>query len=284
MTAAVPAMAAALTSAVRRTEQLGGAVEAAVLAPGWSAPVSAGDAQRQVRMWSMSKPVAAVAALEATHGTKPSAQLMSAMTRAITRSENCPQRRVVLGLQALTGGPTQARAALRGVLAHAGATHAAITSSAPPPEAACQPYLQSSGLKDPMAGALTLGTSRWTVLDAVHFAAALGAGEYGRPGQTVLGLMQRTKHPSEELGDPSEYTPDPAWGAGKAFAGMHPAYKAGWGGVQQQSFLAGQLVVVHGVAIAAFFHPSTQPPIDDPGQTKAPQALELIFRAVRAQL
>ena len=49
----------------------------------------------------------------------------------------------------------------------------------------------------------------------------------------------------------------------------------------RRAFLAGQFAIVNvkgrRVAVAAMFHPNTQPRIDDPGETLAPEALEEIF-------
>jgi hypothetical protein len=282
------ALATALADGVRRAAALGGTAEGAVVADGWSHPVTAGDATRRIRMWSASKPVTAVAALQAAHGRPVPAPLTAAMTAAITRSENCPQRRVVVGLQTLTGGPEPARTALLAVLRQAGVGDARITHQAPAPDPECLPYLRSSGLADPSAIALTLGVSQWTVGDAARFALALGEGRYGAAGSRVLALMRRPKRASTELASADEYTVDAAWGAGRALAGLRPAYKAGWGGATQHRFLAEQLAVVHvgghTVAVAVAFHPTAQPDVDDPGRTVAPQAIETMLAAVRAQL
>jgi hypothetical protein len=140
-----------------------------------------------------------------------------------------------------------------------------------------------NGIRSPFGPALLLGTSTWTVSDAVRFAYALGHGEYGRAGTEVMTLMREPKLPSGEA-PPGDHTADPDWGAGKALASYRPAYKAGWGGVQHGNFLAGQIAVfdLHGrtVAVAAMFHPSEQPDRDDPGRTAAPRAVETMFAAV----
>jgi CubicO group peptidase (beta-lactamase class C family) len=241
-----------------------------------------------MRMWSMSKPVTAVATLLALQraGSAPSRELMRAMTRAITRSENCPQRRMVVELQTLTGGSRGALAALRSVLATAGVTDAEFDSATVGPDPACRSYLAAQrGVRDPLGPALQIGVTDWTVRDAARFAAALGEGRYGAAGTRVLTLMRRPKGRSAEE-SLADYTPHLDWGAGAAFAGLDPAYKAGWGGTQQASFMAGQYAVVrvagHMVAVAAMFHPRVQPPLDDPGRTNAPDALAAIFTKVKS--
>lgn len=266
-----------------------GRAEAALWIDGWPRPLVAGDAGRRMRMWSMSKPVTAVAvrqALEATNQSS-SAALEEAMTRAIRRSENCRQRRVVIGLQELTGSAANARLRFMDVLrqAHASANVPAQTA---PPEAMCRTYLLSSGISDPLRQALQLGTATWRITDAVAFAHALADHAYGRAGDAVLALMRAPKQVSEELGSPDEYTVDEDWGAGRSFSAWHPAYKAGWGGSLHENFLAGQLVEMqvgaHRVAVAAAFHPAVEPSTDNPGATKAPQALETIFDALQPSL
>lgn len=270
--------------------KFGGRAEAALLIDGWARPVLAGDAGGRMRMWSMSKPVTAVAVYERPSGG-PQPTLQNAIDGALRASENCRQRRVVLGLEELTGGVAQAREAFRSVLARAGARGVSVPpepANAPPE---CQQYLTTEGapgIKQPLGPALQLGTSEWTVADAAKFAYALGAGRYGAAGERVVALMRAPKRRSSELADPSEYSARENWGAGTALADFQPAYKAGWGGYLTGQYLAGQLVVMriggHSVGVAAAFHPDTQPRSDDPGDTKAPAALETIFRALRPDL
>jgi hypothetical protein len=125
------------------------------------------------------------------------------------------------------------------------------------------------------------------VSDAVRFAHALGSGAYGAAGDGVLGYLRRTKGVSAEAG-PNGFTADPAWGAGRAFARWDPAYKAGWGGADAGRFLVGQIAVVrvgaHTAAVAAMYHPSRQPTLDDPGQVNAATALEALLDRVADEL
>jgi hypothetical protein len=282
-------MQSALDLGVQRAEQFGGRAEAAVWALRWPAPLTSGSAA-PMRMWSMSKPVAAIALLriaEKSHHPL-SAVVQDAMRRAIQRSENCRQRRVVLELQKLAGGVTQARAAVESVLREAGSA-AIVASEAAPAETSCRDYLTRSGagLAEPLGPALLLGTSTWSVSDAVAFAHALSAGRYGEAGASVLRLMREPKLSSDEQ-LAGGYTASLDWGAGRALANWDPAYKAGWGGSLHGNFLAGQIAVVeiHGVpiAIAAMFHPTTEPAGDDPGLTSAPRAVEEILATVTSAL
>jgi hypothetical protein len=283
---------AALDSGVRAAERLGGTAEAAVWVQGWPQPVHAGDFRRVTRMWSMSKPVTAVATLEAAAkiGRAPSATLVDAMSRALSRSENCRQRRVVLGLQTIAGGVPAAHADIVDVLSRSGARGARVTEDVGPIAAPCRSYLSSTsaGLADPFGPALLLGVSTWTVDDAVAFAHALAAGVFGSAGDRVIGLMRAPKARSAELEVPSDYTARLDWGAGRALRPWRPAYKAGWGGSADGRFLVGQIAVidVEGtyIALAAMFHPSVQPAIDDPGSTAGPAAIEAIFGSVASIL
>jgi hypothetical protein len=127
------------------------------------------------------------------------------------------------------------------------------------------------------------------VADAVRFAHALGAGVYGQAiSESVLGAMRKPKGRSREV-SASEFTAPVDWGAGHSFAGLNPAYKAGWGGAQQGAFLAGQIASIElprggRVAVAVMFHPDVQPTKDDPGLTAAPQALDLAMGSLAEEL
>jgi hypothetical protein len=283
------AIEAALKRGITAAEAMGGTAEAAVMVEGWDQPVTAGDNRRdKMRMWSMSKPATAIAAIEAAERKRlaPSAELADAMRGAITRSENCRQRRVVLGLQKLAGTPAKAKEGWESVLARAGDTDVAIVE---PPAAqvvgACAEWWKTQTGVNPAANAFQLGVVTWTVADAARFAFALGQGRYDEPGKTVLGLMRLAKQKSRESED-GEYTPGLKWGAGNAFAGFSPAYKAGWGGHDKGNYLAGQYVVLDGgkVALAVMFHPTKQPATDDPGLTVAPKAIEKIMDTVKPEL
>lgn len=285
-----------LQRAVRDAAALGGEVEAAVMLRGWSRPVIAASppeaVSRSMRMWSMSKVVTMVSLLRAngwgeSRGKALGPELEAALEGAIERSENCPQRRIVIELQRLAGSPAAARKALASVLAAAGASGEIGTEMALP-EAACVAYLEGQGeVADPLGSALLLGTSTWRIEDAVRFAHALAAGEFGAAlGGKVLALMRVPKGLSREVGA-GELTAPLDWGAGQALTGLDPAYKAGWGGTQQGAFFAGQLAVVDfdrapGTALAVAFHPSVQPGFDDPGLTAAPRAIAAVMAAVRS--
>ncbi len=264
----------------------------------WRQPAVAvsepGGAEREMRMWSMSKVVTMVSLLrERGWGQKPgaplSAEVRDALRAAITRSENCPQRRIVLELQAAAGSPAVARAAVAETLRLAGAT-GEVSAEVEGPDPTCLAYLEGEGgIAEPLAPALLLGTSTWRVADAVRFAHALRAGVYGRAiSRYALELMSAPKERSREVA-PGEFTAPLDWGAGRAFAGLDPAYKAGWGGTQQGEFMAGQIALVDlpqggWAAVAVMFHPAAQPAVDDPGLTAAPRALELTMGSLAAAL
>jgi hypothetical protein len=289
---------AALGRGVRRSAALGGSVEAAAMLGPWSEPAVAASepdgVEREMRMWSMSKVVTLVTLLrERGWGDEPgeplSAEVRSALLAAITRSENCPQRRIVLELQQAAGSPEAARAAVAETLRRAGAG-VEVSSEVEGPDPSCIAYLEGEhGIADPLAPALLLGTSTWRVGDAVRFAHALRAGVYGKAIRDyALTLMRAPKERSREVA-PSEFTAPLDWGAGRAFAGLDPAYKAGWGGTQQGEFMAGQIALVDlprggWAAVAVMFHPSSQPPVDDPGLTVAPRGLELTMGSLAAAL
>jgi hypothetical protein len=197
---------------------------------------------------------------------------------------------MVLELQKLSGGTLGARQAFATVLHEASADPVVATQEDGPAEqsADCEAFLEryESGLPAPDSNAVLFGTSLWTVTDAVRFAHALADGVYGRSGGLVLTAMSQPKELSEEPG--ATFTADPRWGAGIGFRGYPVAYKAGWGGTRQGAFLAGQIAVIslrgRRVAVAAMFHPRTQPAIDDPGETEAPAALNDVFSALAKTL
>jgi hypothetical protein len=278
---------AALRGGAAAAERLGGTVEAAVLLPGWPAPAIVGDPRRRSRMWSMAKPVAAIFARLPPEG--PTRVVRAAMQNAIQRSENCPQRRVVLEVQKLAGGIPEARQLLAAVIHKSGAS-VVTTNQAEPATESCREYLRKAGegLTDPFGSTLLLGTWTWTVADAVRFAGALGNGTYGEPGAAVLYDMARPKRASREA-TAMEHTMDPAFGAGKVWERV--AYKSGWGGTVQHDFVVGQYGTVGGagtarVAFAVVFHPDEahQPPIDDPGRTPADEAIQAVLKPVKQAL
>jgi hypothetical protein len=279
-----------LNAGVRRADALGGHAAAAVWISGEPAPLLSGTSEERGRMWSMSKAVVTIAALQATR-ERPDAELLAAMTDAIRRSDNCAIRRVILSLQELTGRHTSSTIdAFDSVLAQAG-VKLATRPEAAGPEAVCAHYLDShrSGL-DRSTGvqAPLFGTDEWTIRQAIYFTHTLASGVYGVAGAALLHLMSLSKlGPLEESPPPS--APPLDWGAGKGFPrAWQPAWKAGWGGSRSDPprFLAGQIVVLQiggtSVAVAAEFHPDAahEPTNDNPGITEAPGALETIFSAV----
>ena len=278
-----------LDAATASADRLGGRTEAAVWVSGWPSPIVSG-ATAPSRMWSMAKPIAAIALrrLATTTDITPSVAVEDAIRRAIQRSENCRQRRVVLELQTLAGSPTAAAAAVARVLRDAGAS-ATVASATETADPMCTDYLLSAapGAASPLRPALLLGTSTWTIRDAVAFAHALADGRFGVAGTAVTQLMRHPKLPSEET-PRGDYSAPLDWGAGRSLQQWNPAYKAGWGGSRQGDFLAGQIAFItfHGtpVALAAIFHPNKQPERDDPGQTEAPAAIETVFQAVAHRL
>lgn len=293
------ALARALRRGVAKAHRLGGSVEAAVMLGPWRAPVAAasenGGERRWMRMWSMSKIVTAVALLRSlgwgdAPGKPLSPEAVESLQAAITRSENCPQRRIVLELQHSLGDSTErTRRAIAAVLRVAGG-RARPGSEVAPPESSCVPFLETqTEIPDPLAPALLLGTSEWRVTDAARFMHALGAGAYGRAvSRKLLALMREPKARSREI-SPAEFTAPVDWGAGRALAAFDPAYKAGWGGTQESAFLAGQMALLRlpsggRAAISVIFHPAVQPGEDDPGLTRSPQALETVMRSLAREL
>lgn len=294
--ARIERLTAALKAAVPKAAALGGSVEVAVMADGWSEPLvvaSEPDGRdRPMRMWSMSKVATMIALLDrlgwgARPGRPTSAEVDEALEGAIVRSENCRQRRVVLELQRLAGGAEGARAVLAAVFRRSGATGARVGSESETPESICLPYLETqTEVPDPFAPGLLLGTSTWRIEDAALLMHALASDSFGASlSERVLELMREPKGASGEV-PPGELTAPLDWGAGRAFAGLDPAYKAGWGGTLNGEFLAGQMALVElprggRLSVAIAFHPNAQPSRDDPGITTAPDAIERVMRSLR---
>lgn len=288
----------ALRAGVASAANLGGDVEAAAMLDASPAPLAAtsepGGADRYMRLWSISKVATMVALFQRLgwgdrFGETPSREVLEALAGAMTRSENCRQRRVVLELQRAAGGIPGARQALADEFTSIGA-ELQPGSQVAPPEALCLSFLrQQTEIPDPLAPALLLGTSRWRVTDAVRLAHALAAGAFGKAlSEQVLAMMSAPKRVSRES-EPGELTAPLDWGAGRVFRDLDPAYKAGWGGSLNGNFLAGQIVVVRlpggdHLSLAVMFHPSTQPERDDPGITVAPEAIEAVMQTVRSAL
>jgi len=285
-------LASALRYGVERADALGGEAAAAVWVGGDRAPVLSGPTGTPHRMWSTSKAVVTIAALQAV-SDQPDSVLESAMVDAIRRSDNCAIRRVIVGLQdRLNQGVVGAVAAFERVLAVAGARIENSPQRAAP-EDACVRYLEDhqEGLPGSDLGvAAEFGTAEWTQSDAISFAHALSEGAYGAAGARLLGLMGQPKEPPLEEPPPPS-SPPLDWGAGAAFpASWTPAWKGGWGGSQDDPphYLATQIAVLHlgdtPVAVTALFVPKHEPPNDNPGITSAPEALERMFAAMRIGL
>jgi hypothetical protein len=286
-------LGAELQHGVDAAAALGGTAEVAIMLDGWPTPVIASSEShgggRLMRMWSMSKVSTMIAVLRdlgwgRRTGRPISPELDEALHGAITRSENCRQRRVVLELQRLSGGTAAARQALQNLFRDAGA-EARVGTQIAPPEENCVEYLDTqTELAKPLSPALLLGTSTWSVGDAVRLVHALSVGTYGTAiSHEVLGLMRLPKQPSREV-NPGELTAPLNWGAGESLPSGTP-YKAGWGGSLNGNFLAGQIALadlpgIGRAALVAVFHPEEQPSRDDPGITASPQALDTIFSSL----
>ncbi len=282
----------ALERGARDGLRLGVRVSAAIWSSKWREPQTL-DGGRPLRWWSMAKPVTALAVLQqaAEQGSPVSPQLSEAMERAIRRSENCPQRRVVLELQHRAGGEAAARARLAEIFARIGvAQRVQVTHQSQRAQPGCLPYLEASSPPggDTAAPALLLGTSTWTPSAAAAFARGLASDTFGEPGARVLTMMRGRKLRSREQ-LPGDYTAALDWGAGRAFRGWSPAYKSGWGGASAHRFMAGQIVALrlshasYGIAVMA--RPlRQQPSVDDPGLTGTPQAVEAVLRRLRTAI
>lgn len=286
----------ALDRGVAEAERVGGdggRAGAAIWVEGWPEPVVVGD-NDQMRLWSTAKPPTALAVMAAANaaGKRPVDGFQRWMSAAFERSENCPEREMVLYLQALNRNvPRDAAHQFRQVLARAGIDDAHVPGGVYPPDGTS--CLTAAGRLGPLlypltTNALQLGTATWTVRDAVYFAHALATGVYGTDGERVLVLMRKPKARSRELLRASDFTAPIGWGAGDVFKGWQPAYKPGWGGHNRGDFVIEQYVVLnvrgHRIAIAAAYHPRQQPTVDDPGQGDAWLALEDIFRPLRAAI
>jgi len=290
-------LTAALEKGVDLAKRDGGMAAAAVWVDDWSSPVVIGP-DRPDRMWSISKPVAAIATLQASNGSL-SANVNDAMIASIQRSDNCSERGVVLTLQRLAGGnPDTAARRFDDTLEEAGVQSSGPLQILPASEAGteCLHRLESSGISGTSDSAPGFGTYSWTLRDAVSFAHALADGRYGGAGETVLALMRLHKDYGLEPDSTADYTSPLDWppSGGTFPAVWHPAYKGGWGGHASRpgfpkgDFMAAQIVVLdlggHRVALAARFWPSREPSSDDPGVTPAPQALHGLFDQVQETL
>ncbi|MDQ1490004.1 MAG: hypothetical protein QOJ23_2518 [Actinomycetota bacterium] len=284
----------ALDRGLAAADAEGGTTQAGIWVDTWATPIVLGNDLGAGRLWSLSKPVTAIAALEIANAQGgPTPVMTSAMRDAITRSDNCAQRQVVLELQRLAG-IDGARTSFDGVLQRAGVTLSTKAQSAGiASEPDCRPYVARNHLEvpDPGGTVLQFGTGTWTLHDAVQFAHGLAGGTYGRAGETVLELMRQ---PKERVSgsSPTDYTAalDEPPSGGTFPKEWGPAYKGGWGGhsLSPPNFRAAQIVVLdvgsHRVALVAIFRPGVQPPSDDPGATRAPQALKALSASVEHTL
>lgn len=282
-------MGGALSKAVKDAQAQGAEVEAAIVLDGWEQPIvrraPEGPEARPLRAWSTHKVFTAAALLRQADGTLTQ-PIREAMRAALVNSENCPARAMVIDLQRRLGGqPSQATEAVRSTLDIAGASATLATEGKPSDDARCPPKLVQYGLSGD-ASAVQFGTSTWTVADGARFMLALGQGRLEAP--TLLDTLRLPKQASTELTDPGQYTPDPAWGAGKTLSQWDPAYKAGWGGASTGDYVASQIVYLEvggrrvGLAIAV--HPSSPPADDDPGKTSAVPAMEAAMGTVARAL
>jgi hypothetical protein len=274
----------ALSRAVQAASPYGTDAAAAILVEGWQEPIVAGPAaEKRMQLWSTAKPIAAIAALEAGAA---SPQLEEAMRDAITRSENCPQRRVILALQHRVGGGDEAIERFRRVLALAGATMEEPVEFRRAEDAQCIAELQRVGQNN--TSTPLFGTATWTVRDEVRFAHALATGKYGDAGAQVMGLMARMKQRSLE-GTAEDFEADPAFGAGRVLSHWAPAYKSGWGGATDRNYIVTQLISLTRpiagrlVAIAVAIYPSRYES-DDPGDSTGPEGLEAMLGAIADEL
>ena len=100
----------------------------------------------------------------------------------------------------------------------------------------------------------------------------------------VAALLRRPKrHAPDDGVNGTDVTGDLGWGAGVAFKGLKPTYKAGWGGLGR-ALVYEQVIHVRGVGIAVTFEPRARPAHDDPYRTSTPQALRDLLRALRPRL
>lgn len=288
-----------LSSAVATVAARYGTVQLALLPDWWSEPLVMGqDTRSTMRLWSLSKPVVALALLRAREFRRqPLGDLDRYLDWALERSDNCAMRELTLDLQDATGGIRGARSAITATLGASGAELDLQPIQEDREGAVClggaEPEL-SSGFADRMA--LLVGTARWRIGDAVRFVRGLVQGlddVRGHPSVSdiVLRLMHEPKLIDEEpTTGPLKAAPN--WGAGEVFSApcWRLAYKAGWGGAQAHlAWLGAQMGVLklregHTIVFAVAVHPYDQPPNDDPGETDVPRATRLILKAVRGAL
>jgi len=268
-----------------------GTVEAAVMLDAASAPAVAGE-QSPMRLWSTVKLVTALTLL-GERGDRL-AGLEPIFERALVQSDNCAQRKMVLELQRDLGSTGAVADAVRSTVEQAGgAIDLTLAQQDESGEHCIAPGYQGLSAEDAPLPALLLGTTEWRVSDAARVAHALRAREpYGAArSDYLLGLLRRPKQDSAEPGAGSQLTAPPSWGAGDVFADpcWNVAYKGGWGGTAQASYLVEQIGTVdlpggRWGAFAVAFRPSVQPPDDDPGKAQAPEVLATVLGALERGL
>jgi len=245
-----------------------------------------------VRVWSMIKPVTAVALLRARKGQVGG--LGRYLRGALLRSENCAQRKLVLELQRAQGGIDQAKRALRDTLAAVGGNLVTRQAQISLDGRDCRvPGYDLLSAADAARPSLFAGTTDWRISDAARFAHGLrGERVFGKNiSDRILGLMRQPKLRSREPSADSRITAPLEWGAGTTFRALcwQVAYKGGWGRNTTVPFTAGQLGTVElgngrWAAFAVVFHPSKVPPDSDPGKADAPAGLAVALAPVKRKL
>lgn len=292
--AAEPALARALERAVRASAGEGRLQAAVMLDVAPEPLLRPAGAVPSMRAWSMIKAVTALTVLE-----HPSAAadptLRPYVGRALRRSDNCAQRKLSLELERRLGSPEAVHDAIRHTLARARGTINVAEAQRDvdgAPECAAPGYPGRLAPADASAPVVLLGTSRWRADDAVRFVHALRAGIYGAAASgEILRLMGADKLRSQEIGAPATLSAAASWGAGEVFRSpcWRVAYKAGWGGSRQGSFLAGQMGTVElpggrWAAFSVMFHPAAQPATDDPGRAHADRVIERALTLLKGVL
>lgn len=288
------ALSGALSKGAADVRRLGlGTAELALMLDTDATPLVRGAApDRRVRLWSMVKPVTAVALLKA-RGNKVGG-LERYLRAALLRSENCAQRKLVLELQRAQGGIDAAKRALRDTLVAVGGQIETSRAQISVDGRDCRiAGFESLSVADAGRQALFAGTSNWRISDAVRFAHGLRDERVFSKeiSDRILGLMRAPKLASREPGADSRITAPLEWGAGSVFRSpcWHVAYKGGWGRNVAVPFSAGQLGSVElangrWAAFAVVFHPTVQPIDSDPGKALAPEALGAALAPLRRKL
>ena len=147
MAAEQEAIQRALDHGVKQADRFEGQAAVAVAASRWSEAVQAGS-PGEFRMWSTSKPVAAVALLKAQEAAGQGDQSGSVEVEdALVRSSNCGMRKIVFDLQRITGSKSAAAAAFINVTVMAGVDSDLLASAqfGPLTDGSCDDYLSRLG-------------------------------------------------------------------------------------------------------------------------------------------